>query len=379
METLQELAGIGGGNEYVADCRAGHAGGTQFGPPDDATYDFLRHQFQPKTLFGEKLVNKQAIENAFYLSLWHVCQLYGFDYDTLVKTNEPYPFAIGETLDKLNKVLHQKYANQQIEALIIQDEHRLATIGIRCIKPLKYALFYIPLQPLIELKKQVRPSTYNLVRSIVHFLLVQAKFPGIGAEASYMHWQYELQLDQFVEYQEELREEENSNQELAGQPDYKAEWKRIMTQAKKFEQACSTPIHGEAFADRLKRFKPKNEWDTLIFKIANGLYALGQAYPDSSIDTLWQDVEVETGEGRVAYMGETKGFVWHFRDWFYDPVIESINVDLQETELFCEPTQIQLFDTPQATISFDFTYSDQLFSLVGELIDQLEDQLDKPC
>ncbi len=66
------------------------------------------------------------------------------------------------------------------------------------------------------------------------------------------------------------------------------------------------------------------------------------------------------------------GFIWDGREgWLGEQLIQMVNNDIQECTAMDMPIALQYFSTPQDTIRHDLDFENQLYDLLGDLVDCL--------
>lgn len=137
-------------------------------------------------------------------------------------------------------------------------------------------MLYIPVVPLYGLLRQkTHRKAGCLLLSVCSYLYRNAGIPYYRIEDSYLYWNYEMLTD-WTEQDSEME-------------DYfvcKKELHRAELIGDVMGQKISDPRNLQFFAQRLKSFNPKDQFDKACLELAKKVFALYSQDPDESISEM---------------------------------------------------------------------------------------------
>ena len=322
---------------------------------------FIKSTFLPKLKVSQSVqacTGNEKTERDFYKSLSQLAEHYNI---TPMQTQAySYPYNISLALWDIQEKLKQTGGNWYSLQLV---QHRKNTF---LISEERYStgatLYYIPVIPLFAmLNDPKRKKTAQLLVSVFSYLYHIADIPYYRQENSYLYWMYEM-LKDWVEQDDETDETESYKSELR-----QAEWIGEHIEKKIFNRTNLT-----VFEQRLKVFKPTDDFDKECWQSACDAFALYTEYPHASISrnapkaddypyNESEDYEQETlsMEKYISFMASGKG-------WLYESLSESVNNEFNEYGNVEEPTIHKRFDgSPVTGNSLDF--ESRLFTLLNDI------------
>lgn len=330
---------------------------TQVSSYTNAANGFLKTTFLPK-LEEMKIIHSAAevekTENDFYCSLCAVARHYnGFaPADT---RSFGYPYNIALSVWEIENYLKRNVRNWNSLSLV-QDENGKTFFISEEQYNTGTTLYYIPVIPLYKmLKNKSTKTAARLLLSVFAYLYHVADIPYYRQEGAYLYWQYEMIAD-WIEQDDEI--------ELDGRKD------ELMIAGwcgDKMEQKICNSKNLDVFAERIKAFKPKNDFEQECLKIAKAALALYTDYPAATVfqhakrweDDTEQEDEVITMEKYISFIANTKG-------WLYETLAESVNNEFNEYGMTDDPTITKTFDGV-ATTSCSLEFESRLFPLIDDL------------
>lgn len=326
---------------------------------------FLNHRFLPmiKSL-PQELKNREKTRRDFFFSVENLCILYGIDLGDY--RHIPYPqdmaLAFAELKDKMN---------QTDDALILKI---LATEeSSACIATVKrfdtgMTLFYLPVEPLFELlKDKDRKGVAELLLSACSYLNQIIGIPYHTDNNSYLGYMYEIvaEWNSEAEYFDQAEELQIYLEEVT-EIRKKGEWL-----AKKISDRKQLKLFGK----RLKNFHPVSVSESAFKKNAEKLYRLMQEFPTRSVmDNIYGGIFEDPQEERnMIDIDQYLSFMWSSSDCLFDQLMDSVNAELNECNEMDMPMTIQLFDLPHKVATHDLSFETELFDLLHEISDSLND------
>jgi len=337
-------------------------GQTAVCPDNHVANGFLRTAFLPRLQESETL---QACEQypemvaGFFRSLSLVAQQYGLKLRPSVSLG--YPDCIAIALSGLRGQLKSKGADA--------DEIRLVENGERVFlaKGESYCtgmtLYYIPVVPIYDmLQGPTDRHIADLVLSVCAYLYHIADVPYYRQERSYLFSMYEM----IEEWKLDEDDSGNIDEELLRETEHAENIGDFI------EGRLANPENLDRFRERVDNFQGTSEQDREFWELADKFYALYQQYPDQTIYSRIRDIqEIEDFEDdmdeRVIRVDMYVSFFASSKGTLSDILIDSVNVDLQESCLIEEPTIYIPFDeTGLGGETLDF--EKRLFPLMEDLI-----------
>ncbi|HQS22910.1 MAG: hypothetical protein B7Y11_01745 [Sphingobacteriia bacterium 24-36-13] len=336
-------------------------GQTEVRTPFDVANNFLKSTFLPKLKTAhsaQACTENEKTERDFYHSLSLLAEDYGFKPMQTKSYGYPYniSLALWDTQEKLKQIVYNwnslQFVQDRKKAFFISEERYSAGA----------TLYYIPVIPLFEmLNDPMRKKTAQLLVSVCSYLYHIVSIPYYRQENSYLYWMYEMLTD-WVEQDEETSETELYKNELR-----QAEWV-----GERVEQKLFNRTNLSFFEQRVKIFKPTDEFDKECLQLACDALALYVEYPHTNIfrnapktdegpDDECEDYDRETigMEKYISFMANGKG-------WLYESLSDSINNEFNEYGNLEEPTIRKCFDgNPITRNNLDFEA--RLFTLLEDI------------
>jgi hypothetical protein len=343
--------------------------------------DFLKTTFLPKLKENEivrsstKPKNKreiQKMEKDFSQSLSLLSEHYEI---TPMNTQKfEFPYNISLSIWDTEKQLKNEVENWENIGLIQEKNKTFLTCTERYNTGM--SLFYIPIIPLYKLLKisekiknenRNRKKSAELLLSVCCYLYRNAGIPYYRDED---FWMYEM-LNDWVESDDETQETELQKKEL----------KQAKIIGKLMFKKIANRQNLTFFAQRLKSFKPENDFDRNCFLLASKVFQLYVDFPEESIfrnahfnnvhdlknpddDEYYSDDNVITMDKYISFSADSKGFIYH-------NLVESINTEFNEYGDIQEPIITKIFNGKNI-IHKNFDFENRLFDVLNELITLLD-------
>jgi len=318
---------------------------------------FLKTTFLPKLEMMKSVqspIEMERIETDFYHSLCEVARHYnGFD-PTDTRTFG-YPYNLALSVWEVENHLKRNVRNWNSVRLVQDSKGKTFFISEE-----QYStgatLYYIPVVPLYKmLRNKEAKSASRLLLSVFAYLYHIADIPYYRQEGAYIYWQYEMITD-WIEQDDEA-ELDSRKEELTV-----AKWC-----GDKVEQKISNRKSLDVFAERLKSFRPKNDFEQECLNVAKGFFTLYTDYPAT---TVFQhaicDNAVAEQEDEVITMNKYISFIADANGWLYETLAESVNNEFNEYRTTEEPTVVKTFSGANVT-DCNLDFENRLFPLIGEL------------
>lgn len=322
---------------------------------------FLKASFLPKLKVSKSVqacTETKKTERDFYSSLSRLAEHYGIE--PMQTQQHGYPYNIGLALWDAQEKLKQTGGNWD-NLQLVQDKKKTFFISEE-----RYStgatLYYIPVMPLFEmLHDPKRKKTAHLLASVCSYLYHIADIPYYRQENSYLYWMYEM-LKNWVEQDDQTDETESYKSELR-----QAEWIGERIEQKIFNRANLT-----VFEQRLKVFKPTDDFDKECWQSACNALALYTDYPNASIFQNAPKADEDPYKESDDYEQETLSmdkyisFMASGKGWLYESLSESVNNEFNEYGSIEEPTILKRFDgNPIRGNNLDF--ENRLFTLLDDI------------
>jgi len=326
-----------------------------------AANGFLKASFLPKLKISKPVqacTESKKMERDFYTSLSKLAEHYGIE--PMPTRQHGYPYNIGLALWDAQEKLKQAGSNWD-SLQLVQDRKKTFFISEeRC--RTGSTLYYIPVMPLFEmLHDPKRRKTAHLLVSVCSYLYHIADIPYYRQEDAYIYWQYEM-LSERVEQDDQTDKTGSYKSELR-----QAEWIGEHIEQKIFNRTNLT-----VFEQRLKAFKPMDDFDRECWQYACNALALYADYPNASIfrnapkadedpcnDSEDYEQETLSMDKYISFMASGKG-------WLYDSLLESVNIEFNEYGNVEEPTILKHIDgSPITGNNLDF--ENRLFTLLDDI------------
>ncbi|MDX2001821.1 MAG: hypothetical protein SFW35_05290 [Chitinophagales bacterium] len=336
-------------------------------PAADVANGFLKATFLPKLETMQTVADATAIEkteNDFYRSLSRLAKHYeGFEPTDTRAFGYPYNMALSvwETENHLKRKVKDwsslRLVQDDKDKTFFITEHRYDT-GMN--------LYYIPVIPIYRMLRNRRTKkTASLLLSVCSYLYHIADIPYYRQEGTHLYWEYEMIKD-WIEQDDECKED-NRLAELAI-----AEWA-----GDRMEQKLFNRKNLEVLAQRIKAFRPENQYEQECLQLAQQALSLYTDYPATNVfahgtygryDEEQEEVVIRMDK-YISFVATTKG-------WLYETLADCINNEFNEYGEMEEPLIEKKFDGTPLTID-SLAFEDKLFTLMDELCYLLNNDLNE--
>lgn len=322
---------------------------------------FLKASFLPKLKISKSVqacTESGKTERDFYSSLSQLAAHYGIE--PMQTQQHGYPYNIGLALWDAQEKLKQTGKNWD-SLQLVQDKKKTFFISEERYRT-GSTLYYIPVMPLFEMLHDPKhKQAAHLLISVCSYLYHIADIPYYRQENSYLYWQYEM-LKDWVEQDDQTDETESYKSELR-----QAEWI-----GERIEQKIFNRINLTVFEQRLKAFKPVDDFDRECWQYACNALALYADFPNASIfqNAAKADEdpynESEDYEQETLSMDKYISFMASGNGWLYESLSESVNNEFNEYGSIEEPIILKRIDgSPITGNNLDF--ENRLFTLLDDI------------
>lgn len=336
-------------------------GQTEVRTDSHVTNGFLKASFLPKLEVSKSVqacTESETTERDFYSSLSQLAAHYGIE--PMQTQQHGYPYNIGLALWDVQEKLKMTDSNWD-SLQLLQDGKKTFFISEERYRT-GSTLYYIPILPIFEmLHDPKRKRTAHLLVSVFSYLYHIADIPYYRQENSYLYWQYEM-LSDWVEQDDQTDETESYKTELQ-----QAEWI-----GERIGQKIFNRINLTVFEQRLKAFKPIDDFDKECWQCACNALALYADYPQASIFRNAPKAgeapcnENEDYEQETLSMDKYISFMASGKGCLYESLSESVNNDFNEYGSMVEPTILKRIDgSPITGDNLDF--ENRLFTLLDNI------------
>ncbi|HFK5574898.1 hypothetical protein [Elizabethkingia anophelis] len=357
-------------------CRMDEVGKRQFGNKErqaeigsgiGTSHAFLKTCFMPKlkedkVFSWEDKLHITKMERGFYKSLSLLTKHYGIS--PLSTQDFNYPYNISLCIWDTQKQLKSKVQNWENIRLIEKEDETFFVAQERY--NTGATLYYIPVIPIYQmLRNKNKKKTGLLLLSVCTYLYRIADIPYYRQEDSYLYWIYEM-LTEWLEQDEEVDDNHISKKELQ-----KAE---IIGDIMEQKIVCKENLL--FFEERLKQFKPKDNFDKECFLLAEKTFKLYGEYPNASVfrNTYYNNVvrpeEADEGEyyneETVITMDKYISFFAESDGLIYDNLMDCVNNEFNEYGEAQEPMIFKTFDGSNVTHE-NLDFESRLFETLNEL------------
>lgn len=332
-------------------------GQTEVSTTTDVANGFLRTTFLPK-LEAMKTVQPatevEKIETEFYCSLCAVARHYN-GFEPMDTRTFGYPYNIALSVWEVENHLKRNIKNWNCLRLVQDDNGKTFFISEEQYNT-GTTLFYIPVIPLYKMLKDPKTKrAARLLLSVFAYLYHVADIPYYRQEDAYLYWQYEMIAD-WIEQDDEA-ELDSRKEELKV-----AQWC-----GEKMEQKMFNRKNLDVFAERIKAFKTKNDFERECLHVAKEMFAIYTGYPTTTIFQHAKYVQDdEEQEDEIIAMRKYISFIADAKGWLYETIAESVNNEFNECGETEEPTVLKKFNGTAIT-DCSLEFENRLFPLIGDL------------
>jgi len=356
-KTIQAVGRVHGMGTKDKRCTRNKQGQTEVSTTTNVANGFLRTTFLPK-LEAMKTVQPatevEKIETDFYCSLCAVARHYN-GFEPMDTRTFGYPYNIALSVWEVENHLKRNTKNWNCLRLVQDEKGKTFFISEEQYNT-GTTLFYIPIIPLYKMLKDPKTKrAARLLLSVFAYLYHVADIPYYRQEDAYLYWQYEMiadWIDQDDEAELDSRKEELKVAQWCGE---------------KMEQKIFNRKNLEVFAERIKAFKPKNDFERECLHVAREMFALYTGYPTTTVFQHAKYVQDdEEQEDEVIAMRKYISFIADAKGWLYETIAESVNNEFNECGTTEEPTIVKEFNGTAIT-DYSLEFENRLFPLIGDL------------
>lgn len=314
---------------------------------------FLNNRFLP--FFNDRfsiMNRKEQIETDFFRSMRYLCQLHGIP--LLQRSSKPFPLNIAEAIRTLKENMSSR---MRLDLVLLQKRTRCSLATVKTFDTDR-TLYYIPVKPLWALiAKGVDKQSSDLLLSIFSYLYQIVRVPWHD-EPNFLSYAYCGLFDWYLE-SEEPESVSCAIEEIQEM------WQRSSEILKAIKQKNNL----EKFEQRIKDYSGSPELKAL----ADKYLVLYKQHPTRNIyDSLPERLLYPEVEDRISadwYLS----FYWDAKGEVCQELMDYVNNCLQEQAVMDEPLSVQVFDRPQQEHNHAMQFESELFSLLNELCDILNE------
>lgn len=340
-------------------CRPGKQRQAEICTDNHASNGFLKCSFLPKLKTEQSLqASKKTakMQRDFYKSLCRLAKHYSIE--PMQTQLYGYPYNIVLAIWDIEVQLKRTHTNWD-GLNLVQDSNKTFLVSEERYNT-NTTLYYIPIVPLfLMLHDPKRKKTAQLLICVCSYLYHIADIPYYRQENTYLFGMYEMMAD-WVEQDDEGDENQDCKNEL----------RQAQQLGDTIEQKLFNPANLHLFKQRLKRFKPLDDFDQQCMQVAKNAFALFTEYPTAGIfrnaPISEQDPDDDDCENEIIGMEKYISFIANIKGWLYESLCESINNEFNEYGAMQEPVISKCFDGSKKIVgSLDF--ESRLFPLLNDL------------
>ncbi len=346
-------------DETSKRCRRTPQGQTAVRTTCDVTNAFLKVQFYSRLQepeIGEKH-HSTKLEREFYQSLSMISKKLNISAQDCKSL--PFPYNVSESLKHFKEQL-KIHTNDWKEIRLVNDgtstffarEDRYNTGS---------TLYYIPVIPLYTiLNKRKTAKSSKLLISVYAYIYQVLAVPYYRNEDSYLHSMYDMLENSYAEEDEEDEFNDESSLEFSDAELIGDFIKELITDKK----------HLLSFQKLLTTFKPKNNFESDVHRIASSFYEIYQTYPNVRIDRKYFPLryrEITDEYDRPITMDNYVSFCASITGNLFETLCDFVNNDLQECSEVDEPTRFLPFDNRKIENN-NFDFENKVFDSIDSLI-----------
>jgi hypothetical protein len=327
--------------------------------------DFLRHSFLPLYVEdGEILPDKEPLEQQYFESLALLQSDYRMQLLDVSTKDYPYNLLLSawDAVRQMQRFEPDKDVHLLGCTFLIDSGKRMNT---------RQRLYYIPIQPLFMLTKtkgrQAR-KTAQLLLSVFAYLYDKAGIPSYTTY-SFVGIQYEI-LEEWVTGDDDDDEGDEREHYFTQLNEFRA----INRYGEIIEKKLRHESHLLTYKQRLESYKPSNNWERGILKLAQGIYELWQCYPDADIFSHIIPLESEDEDEQVTRIEQYISFVATGEGALFNNLFQMVNERLGESVDIDEPAAFTLYGRDKKVCVESFDYEQRLLPFLEDLIYLLNDR-----
>ena len=223
----------------------------------NAANDYLKQTFLPVTdHVGFRQVSAYEICIDFFKSLDHLSTLYKFEIHPT--DHLPFPLNISNAFAQAKSQMERK--NLSLDLSIVSNEKSKATIATCESLNIGHTLYYMPLQPLLNLHRVKNKGCFQLALSVCAYLHQIVGMPLMNSN-DYLVGSYEM-IEEWVTNEPNEYDPEDYLEHLR-------EINEMKLASKILERAISNPIHLALFPERVAGFTTHNHKEGKLLSAAS--------------------------------------------------------------------------------------------------------------
>lgn len=336
-------------------CRASTQGQEPIRTTDDVANAFLKMRFPPRLQEIEipKDADKLKMERDFYSSLSLIAEK--FELSLKDWRSIPFPYNISESLTELRGQL-KKTVTDWKEVRLIHYDNSTYFAKEECYNT-GMTLYYIPIIPLYTiLHRKETAKISKLLLSVYAYLYQILCIPYYRNDDCYLYNIYEM-LEEWYSEDEPSEGDltEFADAEIIG--DY-------------MKEKISDPKNLRTFGQRLKTFKPANDFENRCLIIVAEFYDLFKNNPKIRIDRKYYPLrfrEEPDHTERTVMLDDYVSFCSSLKGNLFDLLFQYVNEDLQEYGEIDEPVRFIPYDGREISEN-NFEFEKRVFDGINNLI-----------
>ncbi|SDE86380.1 hypothetical protein SAMN05216464_110101 [Mucilaginibacter pineti] len=358
MQVISEHSRIHGAAKRTARCSRSPKGTTPKRSSGKPAPDFLRHSFLPLYVEdGEALPDKEPLEQQYFESLALLQSAYPMQLLDVSTKAYPYNLLLSawDAERKIRRIEPDKDVHLLGCTFLIDSGKRMNT---------RQRLYYIPIQPLFILTKvkgKQGRKTAQLLLSVFAYLYHHAGIPCYTSPSSFIRWQYEM----LEEWLTDEHHNEDEQEDVANQLN---EIRAVHHYGEIVRKKLRHESHFSTFNQRMETYRPCNNWEREILKLAQDIYQLWQAYPDTNIYSHIIPMECEDEDEQITRIEQYVSFVATSDGALFDGLFQMVNERLGESVDMDEPAAFTIYGKNQKISVETFDYEQRLLPLLEDLI-----------
>ena len=317
-------------------------------------------------------------EQSFYHSLCYLADLYAFDADAML-TDDLFPLWIATTSDN---VQHWFDSSKHKGIVVILTEVDNCPVLTTCVSEHTgtYEVHWLAVEPywlLLERKHNCAP----LVGAMYSYLWKKAGVDYfLEADGSFMAGEYETTLDMLKDDLDQVDECLKSKpddadllEERESYQDRVDDLNSILEKAEICRKTLMRPVVMNTFGRLIDRFKPANQNEIDLHKIAQRFRDFFTKFPDTSLvefDNYQmigdQEEEIEIEECDRVCIAMHTSFIWDYDDPGAETADQTLRHHYECGGTCILPRQIQVFDRPHQTVQLDTSFIKELYPLLED-------------
>ena len=312
---------------------------------------FLKHRFHP--LWGIATGDEKITEREFFSSLFHLCQLYGWQQPGVSALSFP------ENINWALQELQEKFKTTDLDCIILSDKKHKAVLTTVKTFQVGMTLYYIPVRPLwCMLNQKTNELFARLLTQIFSYLHSVTGIPFFN-RSGYLCNTYDYMQNMI----DDSEEEDEVFRELQQE-----EMATLREAAEKLFQRIRKNFSLQEAAELLQQYRHIPECQKEVADFCEDFLAFTTDFPARSLHQNAGSTLLFDSNAEYICYDQYLSFYWSGEDGFIDLLMDIVNADLQEIPEMQQPISLQYFDTEQLQEQHSFDYETRLFSLLDRLI-----------